>query len=197
MFTNPNDDGQGKALLDPKTMLLLNISLGDIVLIEGNRKTVAKFCQMPIQDWNQCKIMFDHFTRFNAGVDIGDTVKVSKISEKILAKSVVLAHPEGMPKTIVKFANNPLWLNRLIDFPMLKDDWVPIILNLPNIHSIKFKAVQVEPEAAVIITKETVIKFSDEPADGSGEEYENPYDEVFDNLSNIVKEIIHDMQIMK
>ena len=85
-LTNPNDDGQGKALLDPKTMLLLNISLGDLVMIEGKRQTVAKFCQTPIQDWNQCKIMIDHFTRFNAGVDIGDTVKVSKISEKILAK---------------------------------------------------------------------------------------------------------------
>ena len=97
-----------------------------------------------------------------------------------------------MSKTIVKFANNPLWLNRLIDFPMLKNDWVPIILNFPNIYSVKFKAVQVEPEAAVIITKETVIKFSDEPADGSGEEYENPYKEVFDNLSNIVNKIVLD-----
>ena len=149
-LTNPNDDGQGKALLDPKTMLLLNISLGDLVMIEGKRQTVAKFCQTPIQDWNQCKIMIDHFTRFDAGVDIGDTVKVSKISEKILAKAVVLARPEGMSKTIVKFANNPLWLNRLIDFPMLKNDWVPIILNFPNIYSVKFKAVQVEPEAAVV-----------------------------------------------
>ena len=65
-LTNPNDDGQGKALLDPKTMLLLNISLGDLVMIEGKRQTVAKFCQTPIQDWNQCKIMIDHFTRFNA-----------------------------------------------------------------------------------------------------------------------------------
>ncbi|HZD42808.1 MAG TPA: hypothetical protein VE134_01990, partial [Methanomicrobiales archaeon] len=38
----PEDQGGGKARLDPDTMLQLRISPGNIVFIEGKRRTVAK-----------------------------------------------------------------------------------------------------------------------------------------------------------
>ena len=38
----PSDSGRGIARLDPDAMLKLRISPGDIIEIEGRRKTVAK-----------------------------------------------------------------------------------------------------------------------------------------------------------
>ena len=163
----PGDQGGGKARLDPETMLLLKISPGDLVAIEGKRRTVAKVWRALVEDWNQRKIRIDNFTRLNAGVSIGDTVKVVKIADEIEAKRVVLAPPEDLPKKI-PIANNPHVVNGLIDFPIAKNDSVPIMLGLPFIQPqiVAFKVVEIEPEEAVIITKNTSIEFSDKPAAG-------------------------------
>jgi len=163
----PGDQGGGKARLDPETMLLLKISPGDLVVIEGKRRTVAKVWRSLVEDWNQRKIRIDNFTRQNAGVSIGDTVKVSKITDEIEAKRVVLAPPEDLPKKI-PIANNPHVVNGLIDFPVVKNDTIPIMLGLPFIQPqiVGFKVIEVEPEEAVIITKNTAIEFSDKPAAG-------------------------------
>ena len=163
----PGDQGGGKARLDPETMLLLKISPGDLVAIEGKRRTVAKVWRALVEDWNQRKIRIDNFTRLNAGVSIGDTVKVVKIIDEIEAKRVVLAPPEDLPKKI-PIANNPHVVNGLIDFPIVKNDSIPIMLGMPFIQPqiVAFKVVEVEPEEAVIITKNTAIEFSDKPAAG-------------------------------
>jgi transitional endoplasmic reticulum ATPase len=163
----PGDQGGGKARLDPETMLALKISPGDLVAIEGKRRTVAKVWRSLVEDWNQRKIRIDNFTRINAGVSIGDTVKVTKIVDEIEAKRVVLAPPEDLPKKI-PIANNPHVVNGLIDFPVVKNDTVPVMLGLPFIQPqiIGFKVVEVEPEEAVIITKNTSVEFSDKPAAG-------------------------------
>src|SRR5512137_1639769 len=129
----PGDQGGRKARLDPETMLALKISPGDLVAIEGKRRTVAKVWRALVEDWNQRKIRVDNFTRQNAGVSIGDTVKVVKIVDEIEAKRVVLAPPEGLT-TKLPISNNPQVLNGLIDFPIAKNDSVPIILGHPFIQ---------------------------------------------------------------
>jgi transitional endoplasmic reticulum ATPase len=163
----PGDQGGGKARLDPETMLLLKISPGDLVVIEGKRRTVAKVWRSLVEDWNQRKIRIDNFTRINAGVSIGDTVKISTMAEEIEAKRVVLAPPEDLPKKI-PIANNPHVINGLLDFPVVKNDSIPIMLGLPFVQPqiVAFKVVEIEPEEAVIITKNTSIEFSDKPAAG-------------------------------
>jgi len=163
----PGDQGGGKARLDPETMLLLKISPGDLVAIEGKRRTVAKVWRALVEDWNQRKVRIDNFTRQNAGVAIGDTVKIIKISEEVEARRVVLAPPEDLPKKI-PVANNPHVINGLIDFPVSMNDSVPIMLGLPFLQPqiVAFKVVEIEPEEAVIITKNTTVEFSDKPAAG-------------------------------
>lgn len=163
----PGDQGGGKARLDPETMLFLKISPGDIVAIEGKRRTVAKVWRSLVEDWNQHKIRIDNFTRTNAGVSIGDTVKISTIKDEIEAKRVVLAPPEDLPKNI-PISNNPHVLNALIDFPVVKNDSVPIMVGLPFIQPqiVAYKVVEIEPEQAVIISKNTQIEFSEKPAAG-------------------------------
>ncbi len=163
----PGDQGGGKARLDPETMLLLKISPGDLVVIEGKRRTVAKVWRSLVEDWNQRKIRIDNFTRLNAGVSIGDAVKVSTLSEEIEVKRVVLAPPEDLPKKM-PIANNPHVINGLLDFPVVKNDSIPIMLGMPFVQPqiVAFKVVEIEPEEAVIITKNTSVEFSDKPAAG-------------------------------
>jgi len=163
----PGDQGGGKARLDPETMLLLKISPGDLVAIEGKRRTVAKVWRSLVEDWNQRKVRIDNFTRLNAGVSIGDAIKVVKIDDEIEAKRIVLAPPEDLPKKI-PIANNPHVVNGLIDFPVVKNDSIPIMLGLPFIQPqmVAFKVVEIDPEEAVIITKNTQIEFSDKPVAG-------------------------------
>ena len=73
----PGDQGGGKARLDPETMLFLKISPGDLVAIEGKRRTVVKVWRALLEDWNQHKVRIDNFSRTNAGVSIGDTIKIT------------------------------------------------------------------------------------------------------------------------
>ena len=163
----PGDQGGGKARLDPETMLFLKISPGDIVAIEGKRRTVVKVWRALLEDWNQHKVRIDNFTRMNAGVSIGDTIKISTLKEEIEARRVVLAPPEDLPKNI-PIANNPHVLNNLVDFPVVKNDSIPIMIGLPFIQPqiVAYKVVDIEPEQAVIITKNTIIEFSEKPAAG-------------------------------
>src|SRR5512136_1392483 len=96
----PGDQGGGKARLDPETMLALKISPGDLVAIEGKRRTVAKVWRSLVEDWNQRKVRIDNFTRTNAGVSIGDTVRISPIKDEVEARRVVLAPPVDLPRNI-------------------------------------------------------------------------------------------------
>ncbi|KAF5073242.1 ATP-dependent zinc metalloprotease FtsH [anaerobic digester metagenome] len=162
----PEDQGGGKARLDPETMLQLRVSPGDIVLIEGKRRTVAKVWRALVTDWNQGKIRIDNITRANAGVSIGDRIRVAKITEEIEAQRVVLAPPVDLPTNVP--INLEHATNSLIDFPVVEGDSVPIRQGFPFMQPqiVAFKAVIVEPIEAVIISKNTEIEFSDKPAAG-------------------------------
>jgi ATP-dependent 26S proteasome regulatory subunit/predicted RNA-binding protein with TRAM domain len=162
----PEDQGTGKARLDPDTMLQLRLNPGDLVAIEGKRRTVAKVWRAMVNDWHQGKVRIDNFTRLNAGVSIGDQIKMRTLDEETEANWVVLAPPEDLPRNLPINYDNVV--NRLIDHPVVKNDSVPIQvdLELPDIEPalVAFKAVIVEPENAVIITKNTKIEFSEKPA---------------------------------
>ncbi|MGA2934806.1 MAG: CDC48 family AAA ATPase [Methanomicrobiales archaeon] len=162
----PEDQGGGRVKLDPETMQHLHLSPGDIVYIEGKRRTVAKVWRSIVSDWNQGKVRVDNFTRANAVVSIGDKVKVAAIENQVDAIKVTLAPPEDLPGQIP--INYQALKNRLIDFPVVKNDLVPIPVGVPFIQAqfVAFKAVAVEPENAVIITKNTHVEFSDKPAAG-------------------------------
>ncbi|MDD1673422.1 MAG: CDC48 family AAA ATPase [Methanomicrobiales archaeon] len=161
----PDDQGRGKARLDPDTMLQLRLSPGNLVVIEGKRKTIAKVWRSQINDWHQMKVRIDNYTRQNTAVSIGDRVKISPVEKEIEAKRVVLAPPEDLPRHLPINLNNAM--NRLIDFPITVNDIVPIHAGMPPfMQLISFKAVVVEPEDAVIITKNTEVEFSEKPAAG-------------------------------
>ncbi|QSZ67201.1 AAA family ATPase [Methanofollis aquaemaris] len=162
----PEDQGGGKARLDPDTMLQLRLSPGDLVEVVGKRRTIAKVWRAMVSDWQQGKMRIDKFTRENAEVAVGDKVLVRKVETEIEVERVVLAPPEDLPRQVP--INYQSVVNHLIDFPIARNDSVPIQAGLPFMQPqiVAFKAVVVEPEDAIIITKNTKVEFSEKPAAG-------------------------------
>ncbi len=79
----PNDSGRGIARLDPHTLMMLQLTPGDIVDIKGKRRTSAKVWRADRIDWDQDIIRVDGFIRQNAGAGIGDHVTISKAEIKL------------------------------------------------------------------------------------------------------------------
>ncbi|HJJ99366.1 MAG TPA: ATPase, partial [Methanocorpusculum sp.] len=155
----PEDQGCGKARLDPDTMQQLGIDPGQLVVIEGKTKTVVKVWRALTADWKQGKIRIDKFTRMNAGVNPGDRVVVRPVEVQIEAECVHLIPPVHMPQNFD--AESEEITESLINFPITAGDILPITTRIPNTY-LEFKISAVEPECACIISRTTNIEISEE-----------------------------------
>jgi transitional endoplasmic reticulum ATPase len=93
------DAGRGIARLPEAARRELSVLSGETVVIEGSRETVAKMWPArPGADAGE--ILVDADTRANAGVKIGDTVRVQKIDVDD-ASTVTLVGPSAFERTSV------------------------------------------------------------------------------------------------
>nr|WP_276626690.1 CDC48 family AAA ATPase [Archaeoglobus fulgidus] len=170
----PSDSGRGIARLDPDTMLKLQISPGDIIEIEGARKTVAKVWRAPKRDWGKNIIRIDRFIRENAGVGVGDVVKVRKV-EYQPAKTVILAPLKKMDLRIYGVDIGEYLKHQFLKRPVVEGDLVPLVgspalsgfgrYNQQN-QAVVFVAVKTEPKGPVVIDETTKVVYRDRPAKG-------------------------------
>jgi len=61
----PNDAGRGIARLDPQTLMLSQLTPGDVIEIKGKKTTAAKVWRADRVDWDQNLIRIDGFIRQN------------------------------------------------------------------------------------------------------------------------------------
>ena len=93
------DAGRGIARLPEAARRELGVLSGETVVIEGSRETVAKM--WPARPGAAAgEMLVDADTRANAGVKIGDSVRVRKIAVED-ARSVTLAGPSAFERTSV------------------------------------------------------------------------------------------------
>ncbi|MFH1415694.1 MAG: CDC48 family AAA ATPase [Elusimicrobiota bacterium] len=74
----PNSVGRAIARIGPEDMKLLNIEVGEIIEIEGKRKTPAKAMPLYSEDRGKKIIQIDGISRDNAGVGLDEKLKVHK-----------------------------------------------------------------------------------------------------------------------
>jgi len=169
----PSDSGRGIARLDPDAMLKLRISPGDIIEIEGRRKTVAKVWRAPKRDWGKSIIRIDRFIRENAGVGVGDIVKVRRADYQP-AKVVILAPLRKMDFRIYGMDIGEYLKHQLLKRPVMEGDLVPLV-SAPALagfgrynqnQALVFVAVKTEPKGPVIIDEMTKVVYRDRPAKG-------------------------------
>jgi len=169
----PSDSGRGIARLDPDTMLKLQISPGDIIEIQGKRKTVAKVWRAPKRDWGKNIIRIDRFIRENAGVGIGDLVKVRKVNYQP-AKVVILAPLKKIELRIYGVEIGEYLKHQFLKRPVVEGDLVPLV-GAPAIsgfgrynqgQALVFVAVKTEPKGPVVIDESTRVIYRDRPVKG-------------------------------
>ena len=165
--------GRGRVRVDEEAMELLGISAGDVVEIEGRRKTVAIAWPGYAEDRGQKVIRMDGWTRKNAGVSIGEKVKVRKAEVKeatmvrLAPTSMTLAIDENFVAYVKK---------RLIDRPLVEGDVIQVPVLGQTIH---FTVINVKPRGPVIITDRTHLKILERPVE-TGKIPRVTYDDVGD-----------------
>ncbi len=179
----PNDSGRGIARLDPHTMMILQLTPGDIIELEGKRTTSAKVWRADRIDWDQDIIRIDGFIRQNSGAGIGDHVKIKKADVKI-ANRIVLAPPEG---TSIQFGGEAeeMVKRQITKRSIIKGDIIPVMSTMAHPflgrvvtgQTIPLVAIEAEPDGILSIAESTEIKLREKPVilevTGTGITYED------------------------
>ncbi len=147
------DVGRGVSRIDYDAMDALDASTGDVIEINGKRRTVAKCLPLYPSDEGRGVIRIDGLIRNNSGVAIGDTVTIKKIRAPP-AEKVSVAPLEAIPPIDERYL-----ADALESVPVTKGDNIMI----PYFGGrLTFQVVGVSPLAdAVLITQKTVFSISE------------------------------------
>jgi transitional endoplasmic reticulum ATPase len=117
------DDGKGISRIDPAIMRILELSQGDIVMIEGTRNTAVTVFPGYPEDENRGTIRIDGPTRKNAGVGLDEKVSIKKIAPKPATK-VTLA-----PTQPLKILGGEEYLAQALEGrPIVKGDLIEVAI---------------------------------------------------------------------
>lgn len=175
------ETGKGIARLDPRIMDVLGIKFGDIIQIEGNRKTVAKVLRGADEDTDKGIIRIDGSTRRNAGVSLDERVSIKKIVAKDAEKIVF------SPTDQLRLQGGEDFLKQTLEGRALaKGD--TITLNVMG-NKIDLVVTSFTPSGdAVMMGSGTNVKISDKPANSMGDVPSVSYDDI-GGLGDAVRKI--------
>ncbi len=160
--SEPRDVGKGIARIDPAIMEKLGIVNGDVIMIEGRRKTVARAVEGSEKDRGLGVIRLDKFIRQNAGVKIGDKVIVEKLSDEEVRNATLVKLAPTKYYAPIDPGTASYVKNRLLNRPVMEEDIVTVqILG----QAIPFKVVFTKPKGPVIIKKSTNVIILERPMD--------------------------------
>ncbi|MFQ5986233.1 MAG: CDC48 family AAA ATPase [Thermoplasmata archaeon] len=151
------DVGRGIARLDPAVMKALGLNTGDIISIEGKKRTAAVCWPGYPEDENRGVIRIDGNMRRNAGVGIDEKVGIRKIAAKPATK-VTLAPTEPL-----RITGGESYLAQYLEGRVLtRGDLLE--LNIMG-RKLDLVATALSPGAdAVLIQRSTQVTISEKPA---------------------------------
>lgn len=164
------DVGYGRARIDHQTRIDLDLSIGDIIEIEGTKPTAASVWRAHPSDEGKKIIRIDNLTRKNAGTGLGDRVKIRRAEVKE-AREVVLAPlmPEGQ-RIEFGMGIDTIIRKNLLRRPITKGDEITI----PGIaffgNALPFVIVDTSPHGIVSIDERTMLRVKEEGAKIAEEE---------------------------
>jgi len=138
-----SDKGKGIARLDADSMKRLDISSGDIIEIQGQRKTYSKCLASPKKNRVNGIINIDGLIRSNAGINIGNRIYIKKILAT-RAKKITIA-----PLEITSFVEESEIKDALTLFPIIQGDNV-VFENLDE--HVFFRILETIPSNSALIT---------------------------------------------
>ena len=168
------DKGKVIARLDADSMKRLDISSGDIIEIQGQRKTYSKCLASPKKNHVHGILNIDGLIRNNAGINIGSIIYIKKILAT-RAKKITIA-----PLEITSFVEESEIKEALTLFPIIQGDNV-VFENLDE--HVFFRILETIPSnTALITTSKTDVQIQeyyflkkDEKLDDSSENLKQNY----------------------
>ena len=158
------DVGYGRARIDNQTRVELDLSIGDVIEIEGTKTTAAVVWRAHPTDEGKRIIRIDNLTRKNAGTGLGERVKIRRGDAKE-AKEVSLAPLISEGQQIQFGAGIEVLVKKgLLKRPINKGDSIII----PGIalfgSSLPFIVINTSPGGIVLIGESTLINVKEEAA---------------------------------
>lgn len=151
------DVGRGIARLDPKDMERMGASVGDIVQLEGKKKTVAKVMPAYMEDRGKKIIQIDGIVRENAEIGIDEKVKVQKVEARSATKITL----SPLTLSTLRGDRDTRYIGRLLEgLPLVVGDRVRA--NLFGTRSCDFKVLDTHPKDGVLIQPTTLIRIKAE-----------------------------------
>jgi len=164
------DVGYGRARIDHQTRMDLDLSIGDVIELEGTKVTAASVWRAHPSDEGKRLVRIDNLTRKNAGTGLGDRVKIRRAEVKE-ARDVVLAPlmPEGQ-RIEFGMGIDVIIRKNMLRRPITKGDEIII----PGIaffgNALPFVIVDSNPHGIVMITERTILHVKEEAAKIAEEE---------------------------
>lgn len=160
---SPTHVGRNIVTLDRKAKQALNITSGDIVEIEGTKKTAAIVWPARTEDEGKDMIRMDNLIRHNAGVGLGEKVVVrpSQVKE---AQKVVLAPTQDV--RIIASGYERILKKTFIGRPLTRGDnvWITVFGS-----GFIYRVIETNPRGIVKVTDATQFVLKDEPVKGETE----------------------------
>ncbi len=155
------DVGRGKVRIDSDAMKAIGVSVGDIIEIEGKRKTAAIVWPAYTEDQGMDIIRMDGLIRKNAGMGIGEKLALRKAESKVatLVKLAPLSFPIPVDSGFISFVKR-----RLTDTPLVEGDNVLIpVLG----QAIPFSVISTKPSGIVMVNEDTNLAIMEKPAEAA------------------------------
>ncbi|MGC9133028.1 MAG: CDC48 family AAA ATPase [Nanopusillaceae archaeon] len=203
-----NDLYRGIVRIDAEAMKELGIKIGDVVEIEGKKKTVAIAQLLPPQDYGLGIIRMDGIIRKNASATLGGYVSVRKANVKEAQKVILAPAVKG-----VTYQFSPSYLNYiqrlLVGRAVLKGDSIVILpvykrkfdlldeleitffegfFSMGFSNELRFNVVNTLPKGPVSIGENTEIEILPHAVEAKGEVPEVTYEDIGD-MEEVVQKV--------
>lgn len=163
----PNDVGRGIARLTPDALRELGVNVGDVILITGEKTTVAKAWRADRTDWDDSIIRIDKYVRENAGVHVDDRVSVSPATLRD-AEHLVVTPTNDFDGQINTELVKALRRN-LLQRPVVQNDIITVSEGeRPGISReslVPLIVLNAEPDQVVTVTPATTVEVHDSPVE--------------------------------
>lgn len=167
----PKDVDRAIVRIDPEDMKTLGLEVGEIIEIEGKRKTPARVMPCYVEDRGKGIIQMDGISRENAQIGLDEKIKISKI-DYLPANKVTLS-----PLTVsTLIQRDTKYIGSLIEgLPIITGDRVRA--RLFGSRSCDFKVLDTIPEGVVLISSTTLIRMETKGL-GEGRETKVSYEDI-------------------
>ncbi|MBI4743330.1 MAG: CDC48 family AAA ATPase [Actinobacteria bacterium] len=159
------DVGRAVVRIDPEDMSVLDLEIGEIIEVEGKRKTAAKVMPCYAEERGKDIIQMDGISRENAQVSLDEKINIRKIDYKPASK--IILSPLST-SSLLQRDKDTKYIGSLIEgLPIVSGD--RIRATLFGSRSCDFKVLDTIPGGAVLINPTTLIRMEIKDSKGTGQ----------------------------